>query len=58
MKIGDIVYVGNPRHDDIHNHAFEGTVAKIQGEYVTVIDQDDEAFEIELEQLFLDLQGG
>jgi len=51
IKIGDLVEVPAPQQDDIWNYSFAGTVRYLKKGIATVIDQNDDAFDIEVERL-------
>jgi hypothetical protein len=51
IKIGQDVDFPEPNDTDIHNFAFRGYVEGFRGEFVQVLDGDNELFEIEPERL-------
>ena len=55
IKIGQSVVMPDPIYDspysDIHNHSFVGTVKAFHDEYVTVVDDDEDCFDVEPERL-------
>lgn len=51
ILIGELVEVPEPTSDDIWNHSFVGTVRKIKNGIATVIDEDDDAYDVEIERL-------
>ena len=56
MDIGDEVDVAEPRQGDLHHYGFRGRIIELSednGGKVTVVDQDDEAFDVDAEQVTL-----
>ena len=52
---GDRVDVDDPQAGDMYNNAFTGRVIDVRPEenVVTVVDQDDEAFDVDADQVAL-----
>ena len=51
LKEGQEVLVPEPNESDAHKFAFRGFVDSFDGDYVVVVDQDDDTFMIECERL-------
>jgi hypothetical protein len=51
LKLGNTVIVSDPKWDDLFNHSFQGTIVSIRGNVCTVIDQEENVFEIETRQI-------
>lgn len=50
---GDIVDVPDPLAGDIWNNSFVGEVRKVKDGVATVVDQEDNAFDVECDRLEL-----
>lgn len=51
IEIGHTVEVPNPNDTDIHAQVFTGIVHAFHGQYITVIDGNEDCFDIEPERL-------
>jgi hypothetical protein len=51
LEVGDEVEVPYPDDTDIHSQEFNGVIDSFRGEYVVVVDSDDEYFDIEPNRL-------
>ena len=54
IVIGSSVMVPEPNESDIHEHSFVGTVVGVfYSGIATVLDQEDDAFDVEIDRLSL-----
>jgi hypothetical protein len=57
LDVGDEVDVDEPRQGDLHNCGFRGRIIELGEDNgagkVTVVDQDDEAFDVDADQVTL-----
>jgi len=51
IRMEEAVHVPDPTDSDLHQHAFDGHVTGTHYQYVTVVDQEGNAFDIEPERL-------
>lgn len=54
LNVGDVVDVPDPEPGDLWAHAFTGRIVAVSGDTATVVDQQDDAWDVDVDRLRLE----